>query len=57
MESNYWKYVHQYPHFVNNLPVPKGRHVTPPELFGIGVEIRPELSRNGDATVEMVAKI
>jgi galactonate dehydratase len=48
MESNYWKYAHQYP---------KDGYVTPPELPGIGVEIRPELFRNGDATVETVAKI
>ena len=57
MESNYWKYAHQYPYFVNNAPVPKDGHVTAPELPGIGVEIRPELFRNGDATVEMVATI
>ncbi|HXI42967.1 MAG TPA: enolase C-terminal domain-like protein [Bryobacteraceae bacterium] len=57
MESNYWKYAHQYPYFVNNVPAPKDGHVTPPELPGIGVEIRLELFRNGDATVETVAKI
>jgi len=57
MESNYWKYTHQYPHFVNNVPVPKEGHVTPPELPGIGAEIKPELFHNGDATVETVAKI
>ncbi len=57
MESNYWKYAHQYPYFVNNVAVPKDGYVTPPELPGIGVEIRPELFRNGDATVETVAKI
>lgn len=56
MESNYWKYNHQYPYFVNNVPVPQDGHVTPPELPGIGVEIKPELFRNGDATVETVAK-
>ena len=42
MESNYWKYTHQFPHFVNNVPVPKDGHVTPPELPGIGAEIKPE---------------
>ena len=57
MESNYWKYTYQYPYFVNNVPVPKDGHVTPPESPGIGVEIKPELFRNGDATVETVAKI
>ena len=57
MESNYWKYAHQYPYFINNVPAPKDGHVSPPELPGIGVEIRPELFRRGDATVETVAKI
>jgi L-alanine-DL-glutamate epimerase-like enolase superfamily enzyme len=57
MESNYWKYAHQYPYFVNNIPVPKDGHVVPPELPGIGLEIKPELFRNGVATVETVAQI
>ncbi len=56
MESNWWKYSHQFPYFVNNVPVPKDGHVTPPELPGIGAEIKPELFRNGDAIVETVAK-
>lgn len=57
MESNYWKYTHQFPHFVNNVPVPKDGHVIPPELPGIGAEIKPELFRNGDAVVETVAEV
>ena len=57
MESNYWKWAHQYPYFVNNVPVPKEGHVCPPELPGIGAEIKPELFRNGDAIVETVAKL
>ena len=57
MESNYWKWAHQYPYFVNNVPVPKEGHVTPPELPGIGAEIKPEIFRNGDGVVETVAKI
>ena len=56
MESNYWKYTHQYPHFVNNVPVPEGGHVRPPERPGIGAEIRPELFKTGDAIVETVAR-
>ncbi len=55
MESNYWKYTHQFPFFVNNVPVPKDGHVAPPELPGIGATIRPELFHNGDAIVETVA--
>ncbi len=57
MESNYWKYTHQFPHFVNNVPVPVEGHVAPPEMPGIGAEIKPELLRSGDAIVETVAKV
>ena len=56
MESNYWKYTHQFPHFVENAPKPVQGHVTPPELPGIGAGIRPEIFRNGDAIVQTVAK-
>jgi L-alanine-DL-glutamate epimerase-like enolase superfamily enzyme len=56
MESNYWKYTHQFPHFVENAPKPVQGHVTAPELPGIGAGIRPEIFRNGDAIVETVAK-
>jgi L-alanine-DL-glutamate epimerase-like enolase superfamily enzyme len=56
MESNYWKYTHQYPHFVANVPVPKDGHLTAPDVPGIGAEIRPEIFQNGDAIVETIAK-
>ncbi len=56
MESNYWKYTHQYPYFVNNVPVPENGHVTPPELPGIGAGIKEELFQNGDAIVETVVE-
>ncbi len=57
MESNYWKYTHQYPYFINNVPVPDGGYVRPPDLPGIGAEIKPELFRNGDAIVETIEEI
>ncbi len=57
MESNYWKYTHQFPYFVNNVPVPEQGEVRPSELPGIGAEIRPELFKNGDAIVVTVAKL
>jgi L-alanine-DL-glutamate epimerase-like enolase superfamily enzyme len=57
MESNYWKYTHQFPYFVSNVPVPKDGFVVPPELPGIGAGIKPELFRNGDARVETVARV
>jgi L-alanine-DL-glutamate epimerase-like enolase superfamily enzyme len=57
MESNYWKYTHQFPYFVSNVPAPENGCVSPPEAPGIGAEIRPELFERGDAIVETVAKI
>ena len=57
MESNYWKYTHQYPYFINNVPVPHKGFVTAPEVPGIGAEIRPELFKNGDAIVETIASL
>ena len=57
MESNYWKYTHQFPYFVNNVPVPEQGQVKAPELPGIGAEIKPELFKNGDAVVATVAKL
>jgi L-alanine-DL-glutamate epimerase-like enolase superfamily enzyme len=56
MESNYWKYNHQFPRYVKNVPVPKDGFVVPPEAPGIGVEIPGELFKSGDAIVETVAK-
>jgi L-alanine-DL-glutamate epimerase-like enolase superfamily enzyme len=56
MESNYWKYTHQFPYFIHNVPAPQEGFVTAPEQPGIGVEIKPELFRNGDASVETVAQ-
>ncbi len=57
MESNYWKYTHQYPYFINNVPVPKDGYVSAPEGPGLGAEIRPELFENGDALVEVVGEV
>ena len=57
MESNYWKYTHQYPYFINNVPVPVDGYVSAPEAPGLGIEIRPELFKNNDAIVETVAQL
>jgi len=57
MESNYWKYTHQFPHFINNVPVPVNGFITAPEGPGLGVEINGDLFKNGDAIVETVASI
>jgi L-alanine-DL-glutamate epimerase-like enolase superfamily enzyme len=48
------EYAHQYPYFINNVPVPE-RARESAGTTGIGVEIKPEIFRNGDAIVEMVA--
>lgn len=55
MESNYWKWAHQYPYFINNVPVPEQGFVRPPEVPGIGAEIRPEIFQNGVAVTEKIA--
>ena len=57
MESNYWKYTHQFPYFVNSVPVPVDGYITAPEGPGLGVEIKEELFKNGDAIVELIAEI
>jgi L-alanine-DL-glutamate epimerase-like enolase superfamily enzyme len=57
MESNYWKYTHQYPYFVANAPKPSDGYVRPPEAPGIGAEIRPEVLEQGVALVETVAAL
>ena len=57
MESNYWKYTYQFPYFINNVPVPVNGHIKAPEGPGLGVELNPELFKNGDAIVGTVAEI
>jgi L-alanine-DL-glutamate epimerase-like enolase superfamily enzyme len=57
MESNYWKYTHQYPYFINNVPVPENGIVAPPEKPGLGIEINPEIFKNGDALVETISEM
>jgi L-alanine-DL-glutamate epimerase-like enolase superfamily enzyme len=57
MESNYWKYTHQYPYFLKTVPVPENGYVTATETPGLGAEIRPELFSNGDAIVETIEAI
>ncbi len=56
MESNYWKYTHQFPYFVANAPSPEKGSVAAPESPGIGAGIKPELFSSGDAMVETIAK-
>jgi galactonate dehydratase len=55
MESNYWKWAHQFPYFINNVPAPERGYVKPPELPGIGADIKSEIFTNGTAIVEKVA--
>jgi L-alanine-DL-glutamate epimerase-like enolase superfamily enzyme len=57
MESNYWKYTHQFPYFLNSVPVPVDGYVTPPEAPGLGAEIKPELFKRGDAIAEVIAQV
>lgn len=57
MESNYWKYAHQYPYFLSEVPTPEDGMVAPPERPGLGAEVRPGLFDRGEATVSTVAEI
>lgn len=57
MESVYHLYNDVYPHFLKNVPAPVDGYVTAPEAPGLGIEIREEAFRNGDAVVETVAEL
>lgn len=57
MESNYWKYTHQFPHFIKNTPIPVNGSITAPDAPGLGVEINENIFNNGDAIVETVAGV
>jgi L-alanine-DL-glutamate epimerase-like enolase superfamily enzyme len=57
MESVYHLYNDLYPRFLNNVPVPVNGYVTAPELPGLGLEVREEPFRNGEAVVETIAEL
>ena len=57
MESVYHLYNDLYPHFIKNVPVPVNGYVTPPDGPGLGIELREEAFRNGDAVVEPIAPV
>jgi len=57
MESVYHLYNDLYPHFLNNVPVPVNGYVTAPETPGLGLEVREEPFRNGEAIVETIAEL
>lgn len=56
MESVYHLYNDLFPHFIENVPTPVNGFVTPPEGPGLGIELRGEAFRNGDAVVETIAE-
>jgi galactonate dehydratase len=57
MESVYHLYNDLYPHFIKNVPVPVNGYVTAPDAPGLGIELREEPFRNGDAVVETIAEL
>jgi L-alanine-DL-glutamate epimerase-like enolase superfamily enzyme len=57
MESVYHLYNDVYPHFLKNVPAPVDGYVTAPEAPGLGIEVREEAFRNGDAVIETVAEL
>lgn len=57
MESVYHLYNDVYPHFIKDVPVPVNGYVTAPEAPGLGIELRDEVFRNGDAVIETIAEV
>jgi L-alanine-DL-glutamate epimerase-like enolase superfamily enzyme len=57
MESVYHLYNDLYPHFIQNVPVPVDGYVTPPDGPGLGITLREEPFRNGDAVIETIAEV
>ena len=57
MESVYHLYNDVYPRYLKNVPVPVNGFVTAPEAPGLGIEIREEAFRNGDAVAETIAEL
>ncbi len=56
MESVYHLYHDVYPRFIKDVPMPVDGRVTAPEAPGLGVELREEALKNGDATIVTVAE-
>jgi L-alanine-DL-glutamate epimerase-like enolase superfamily enzyme len=57
MESVFHLYNDLYPHFVKDVPAPMDGYVTAPEAPGLGVELREEALKRGDAVIEPIAKL
>lgn len=57
MESVFHLYNDLYPHFIKDVPVPVNGAVTAPERPGLGVELRDEPFRSGDAQRETIAQL
>ena len=57
-ESVYQSYTSIYPYFITNVPVPdENGLVNPPEAPGLGVELREEPFKKGEAWIETIAEI
>jgi galactonate dehydratase len=57
MESVYHLYNDLYPHFIKDVPVPVNGYVTAPDAPGLGIDVREEPFRNGDAVIETIAEL
>jgi L-alanine-DL-glutamate epimerase-like enolase superfamily enzyme len=56
MESVFHLYNDVYPHFLKDVPVPVDGYVTAPEKPGLGIELKEEALKSGDAVVETIAE-
>jgi L-alanine-DL-glutamate epimerase-like enolase superfamily enzyme len=57
MESVFHLYNDVYPHFLKDVPVPVDGYVTAPDKPGLGVELREEALKSGDAVIETIAEV
>ena len=57
MESVYHLYNDLYTHYLTDVPAPVNGYVTAPEAPGLGLEVREEAFKNGDAVVETIAQL
>ncbi len=57
MESVFHLYNDVYPYFIENVPAPLQGYVTAPETPGLGIHIRDQAFRRGDAVTETVAEL
>jgi len=57
MESGWFYWHDTYPYYMKNVPGPVDGFITAPDRPGLGLEVRPEIFKDGEATVVPIAEI